>query len=364
MARARGVGWAVAAALATVAATAVRRRFPWVPPLYVAAVVLLPYGGWRAWRWRGAGWVRRAIGVAVAGLALVALCPVPWMRAATGDPPGSAWRLDGRLTIDGATVDPPGAWYWLTVGRPPLVGELVLAWLRGADEEPTDMAGGRRAQRPSVAEPAAAAVGLAAAGWPIDFGVVVELSEPVADWLPSSAVLASINGIDVTSRAVFDDLLGGLAAHNAFTTLGGERIEFDGAALPYGRIDVVDRPAGPLEVRVGGPLADTPIGSWYRDLALGSSHGLMVALVSYAYASGEDLAQGRAVAGTGRIRGDGVVGRVGGLRAKATAAREVGADVLLFPALQAEDLEGFEPGRMRLVPVVSLSEAITALRGG
>jgi PDZ domain-containing protein len=89
----------------------------------------------------------------------------------------------------------------------------------------------------------------------------------------------------------------------------------------------------------------------------------MVALVSYAHASGEDLARGRAVAGTGRIRGDGVVGRIGGLWAKATAARDVGADVLLFPALQAEDLDGFDPGPMRLVPVVSLTEAVAALRG-
>jgi hypothetical protein len=286
------------------------------------------------------------------------------LQAATDDPPGNAWRLDGRLTIDGVEVDPPGEWYWLTVGRPPLVGELVLGWLGGTEEDGvTDMTAGRRAQRPSVAEPAAAAVGLAAAGRPIGFDVMVELSEPIADRLPSRAVLASLNGIDVTSRAVFDELVGGLAAHNAFTTEGGERIEFDGAALPYGRIDVVDRPVGPLDVRVGGRLAETPIGSWYRDLALGSSHGLMVALVSYAHASGEDLARGRAVAGTGRIRGDGVVGRIGGLWAKATAARDVGADVLLFPALQAEDLDGFAPGPMRLVPVASLAEAVAALRG-
>ena len=359
------MGWVVAGALATVAAAAVRRRFPWVPPLYVATLVLLPYVGWRAWRWRGAGRVRRALGATAVVLALVALCPVPWLQAATADPPGNAWRLDGRLSIDGVEVDPPGAWYWLTVGRPPLVAELVAGWLGGADDgEPTNMTDGRRAQRPSVAEPAAAAVGLAAAGWPIDFGVMVELSEPMADRLPARAVLASLNGVDVTSRAVFDGLVGGLAAHNAFTTQGGERIEFDGAVLPYGRVDVVDRPAGPLDVRVGGPLADTPIGAWYRELALGSSHGLMVALVSYAYASGEDLAQGRSVAGTGRIRGDGVVGRIGGLWAKATAAREVGADVLLFPALQAEDLDGFDPGPMRLVPVASLAEAVAALRGG
>ena len=246
------MGWVVAAALATVAAAAVAAALP----LGAAARTSSRWCSCRTWAGGPCAGAApdgsaAAVGATVAALALVALCPVPWLQAATADPPGNAWRLDGRLTIDGVEVDPPGAWYWLTVGRPPLVAELVLGWLRGSDEdEPADMTGGRRAQRPSVAEPAAAAVGLAAAGWPIDFGVMVELSEPIADWLPSRAVLASLNGVDVTSRAVFDDLVGGLAAHNAFTTLGGERIEFDGAKLPL-RPDRRRRPSGRTARRPG-----------------------------------------------------------------------------------------------------------------
>ena len=53
--------------------------------------------------------------------------------------------------------------------------------------------------------------------------------------------------------------------------------------------------------------------------------------------------------------------RIGGLRAKAEAAREVGADVLLFPAEQAAVLADFDPGTMRLLPVSTLDEAIAAL---
>ena len=53
--------------------------------------------------------------------------------------------------------------------------------------------------------------------------------------------------------------------------------------------------------------------------------------------------------------------RIGGLVAKATAARNRGADVLLFPAVQAHELEDFRPGRMRLLPVASLDEAIQLL---
>jgi len=87
----------------------------------------------------------------------------------------------------------------------------------------------------------------------------------------------------------------------------------------------------------------------------------MVALMTYADASGRDLAGGLTVAGTGGIRSDGSVSRIGGLRAKAEAAREVGADVLLFPAEQAAVLAGFDPGTMHLLPVSTLDEAIAAL---
>jgi hypothetical protein len=36
---------------------------------------------------------------------------------------------------------------------------------------------------------------------------------------------------------------------------------------------------------------------------------------------------------------------------------------MLFPAQQAADLDGFDPGDMRLIPVTSLDEAIAALAG-
>jgi PDZ domain-containing secreted protein len=61
------------------------------------------------------------------------------------------------------------------------------------------------------------------------------------------------------------------------------------------------------------------------------------------------------------MRSDGLVGWIGGLAAKAAAARDVGADVLLFPAGQGALLDGFDPGGMRLCPVGSLDGAIDAL---
>jgi hypothetical protein len=358
----RTIAWMVVV-FAVVVALLVHRRFPWIPLPYLVALIALPAGAWRLARWRTAPRSLRWAGATVAVLSFVALCPVPWMKAQLDDPPGSAWRLDGRLVINGETVDPPGSWYWLTAGRPPVVAEVVRGWLSAGDDAPTSMHDGRRALRPAVTEPAAAAVGLRRADWPISLGVAVEVGSPTRDDLPSTAVVAAVNGVAVTSRAGWDRAIDGLEQRNTLTLAGGEHYEFAGPRLPFRRVDVIDVPSDDLDVAVGGRLARTWPGSWFRDLALGSSHGLMVALVSYAYGSGDDLADGRAIAGTGTIRGDGSVGSIGGLRAKATAAREIGADVLLFPAHQAAQLDGFEPGVMRLLPVTSLDEAIEALAG-
>lgn len=349
-------------ALALAAAMLVHRRFGWVPVPYLLALVGLPAIGWRASVWRaGPRAVRWAVPAASA-LAVVALLPVPWMTANLDDPPGSAWRLDGRVSINGVRVDPPGSWYWLTVGRPPIVAELVSGWVVGEPvERPTSLLAGRRSTRPAFSEPAAAAVGLRRAGWPMPTRIIVEVSEPLHEMLPARAVLAQVNDLALTTRDDWLSVLEHLHDVNTFRVQGGGTFEFRGAAIPFGRVDVIELPQEDLDVMVGGVLAETLPGSWYRNLSLGSSHGLMVALIAYAYGSGDDLARGRTIAGTGKMLPDGTVGGIGGLRAKATAARDIGADVLLYPAQQAEQLAGFEPGSMRLVPVGSLDDAIDAL---
>jgi hypothetical protein len=283
---ARAVRWLVVVA-AIGAALEVHWRIPWVPNAYLIALIVLPVTAWSLWRRRRLGLRWRLSGSLLAVAGLVALFPVPWMKLQTDDPPGTAWQLDGRLMIDGQRVDPPGTWYWLTAGRPPMVAEVVWSWY-GAGASVRDLRGGPAAKRPSVVEPAAATVGLQLAGGP----------------LPPS----------VTADA-----------------------------------------------RIAGPfVASLPV-SWFRNLAVGRSHGLMVALVSYVHASGDDLARGGSIAGTGAITSGGTVRPVGGLIAKATAAKRIGADVLLFPAVQVAELADFEAGTMRLIPVNTLSEAVAAL---
>ena len=89
--------------------------------------------------------------------------------------------------------------------------------------------------------------------------------------------------------------------------------------------------------------------------------GAMVALVTYADVSGLDLAQGRHIAGTGGILGDGTVTRIGGLPAKARAARRAGADVLLVPASQVGELDDVDLAGVQVVPWRTLGDAIAWL---
>ena len=209
-------------------------------------------------------------------------------------------------------------------------------------------------------EPAAAAVGLRRAGVDLELEVVVEVREPLIDGLPASAALVALNGVRITDVESWRAWPRWASTTTRSSPPAGSS-DVRRSRAPYRFVDVLERPVEDLDVAVGGRLALSAPGRWFRNLAVGRSHGLMVALVTYADASGRDLAGGLTIAGTGGIRSDGSVSRIGGLRAKAEAAREVGADVLLFPAEQAAVLADFDPGTMRLLPVSTLDEAIAAL---
>ncbi|MFO7778134.1 MAG: hypothetical protein R6V28_07280, partial [Nitriliruptoraceae bacterium] len=68
----------------------------------------------RSSRRRRQRWLKRAAIV----LLVVLVLPVPWLHVVSEDPLGTAWRLNGRLQVNGQVIDPPGRWTWLAVGRP------------------------------------------------------------------------------------------------------------------------------------------------------------------------------------------------------------------------------------------------------
>jgi Lon-like protease len=93
----------------------------------------------------------------------------------------------------------------------------------------------------------------------------------------------------------------------------------------------------------------------------GPSAGSMFALGLYDLLTPGDLAGGRIVAGTGTIDGEGTVGPIGGITDKIVAARRVGAQLFLCPRGNYAEATTADAGDMRIVPVSTFDEALTAL---
>ena len=309
--------------------------------------------------------------LAVAGLLAALLLPIPWMHVVSDDPPAVAWRLNGRLHVNDTAVDPPGRWSWLTVGRPQLLVEWLVERATGTDDPPRDMRVPSATPRPLLNEPAAAATGLRHAGHDVRLQLTVEARRPRVPGLPESTTITAIDGIELIDRHAWEratspregvSMPPGQAAptpqQRTISLTDGRRVVVDGADLPYEHINPLEvAPAG-LTARITFAWLAALPSDWFRELSLGRSHGLMVALTTYAHAIDTDLAQGRHIAGTGGIRGDGTVTRVGGVDAKARAAHRAGADVLFVPAPQVSQLDDLDLAGMTVVPVDSLEEAV------
>lgn len=117
----------------------------------------------------------------------------------------------------------------------------------------------------------------------------------------------------------------------------------------YLGIGVVDAPWAPFEIdfnlaNIGGPSA-----------------GLMFSLAVIDKLTTGDLNDGKFVAGTGTITGDGEVGSIGGITHKMLAAREAGATVFLVPADNCVEAKSDPQDGLELVKVGTLTEAVDAL---
>ena len=118
----------------------------------------------------------------------------------------------------------------------------------------------------------------------------------------------------------------------------------------YLGIGVLDAPWAPFTVdfnlaNIGGPSA-----------------GLMFSLAVVDKLTTGDLNDGKFVAGTGTITGDGKVGPIGGITHKMLAAQEAGATIFLVPADNCEEAKSAHDDRLELVKVENLDQAVAALK--
>jgi Lon-like protease len=94
----------------------------------------------------------------------------------------------------------------------------------------------------------------------------------------------------------------------------------------------------------------------------GPSAGLMFALGVVEKLTSEDITGGLVIAGTGTISADGDVGSIGGVRHKMHGAKKDGATVFLAPAGNCGDILGHIPDGLQVIPVGTLSDAVSAVR--
>jgi PDZ domain-containing protein len=93
----------------------------------------------------------------------------------------------------------------------------------------------------------------------------------------------------------------------------------------------------------------------------GPSAGLMFSLAVVDKLTTGNLAGSKFVAGTGTIKLDGTVGRIGGIVHKMTAARDAGATVFLVPAENCYEATSDKLPGLQLVKVDNLGGAVNAL---
>jgi hypothetical protein len=290
-------------------------------------------------------------------LAVVSLLPVPWLQG--GLRHGSSREL--ALHVDGQALETGSMRYLTVLGYYPLIqaiGDQLVHDPRGA---PTDLLGVDPPDwlRPVVNEPVAVALGVRAAGVDVPVRLWIEGDDPDGQ----RVTVDRFNGRPVRTG---EDLLAARDLHPEegwwFSTRDGQR--FDGAPSDVlGRVQL--RWHTSLEAYTTGGVPFGHVAALrepVRDLPVGASHTLMVALAGYQHATGRPLVPDRTLSGTGALDPlTGTVGRIGGLRLKAEAAHQDGVEVLLYPAAQMGELDDLHTPGMRRIPVSTLREAIAVL---
>lgn len=222
----------------------------------------------------------------------------------------------------------------------------------------------------------AAAVGLEAAGYPVDASAVTGSGVLVVEAVPGTPaeghiqdgdVIVSVNDEPVRSfddlREVIPDEIGVRLVVELLRDGAGETVELETAELQTAE---GPRPGLGVVGQTHEPRVDLPVPVEVDSGGIGGpSAGLMIALTVYDKAAGDvDLAAGRRIAGTGRIDQNGAVGSVGGVRQKVAAASAIGADVLLVPADLLGVAEAARPAgsTLEIHGVATFDEALEVLR--
>lgn len=328
-------------------------------------------------------------------LLLAAVVPLPYAVQQPGPTRDTLGEHDGEplIVVEGAETFPTEGQLRLTTvsvsggpGYPVTALDVLAGWLRGTEVvEPVEAVYPEEQTREELEERSTAQMtssqtnatvaALGELGYVVPATLTIDAVAPGADahgkLLPGD-VITSIQAGDAppTETATFADLTGVLdtTPPGATVTLGvlrdGETVEVDVVTVAPTGADgepQEDATSSVLGVFLLPDLElpiDVTIG--IEDIG-GPSAGLMFALGIVDVLTPGALTGGARIAGTGTMSLDGDVGTIGGIRQKLAGARRDGAVWFLAPAGNCDEVVGFVPDGLRVVPVATLGEATDAV---
>ena len=318
----------------------------------------------------------------VALAAVVSLVPVPFVSWSAGATVNLFEPDDGqpRVDIQGITTYPTTGQLRLTTvsvtradSKLTLPEALLSYWLSAREVLPRDAvfpAGAsvddiraREAQMMDTSQSAAVAAGLRAAGKKVvEYPMVVGVSNgsPADGRLkPGDFILRVDNKVVNTTEAVRAAINAHQVGDAIMFTVLRERQQHNETITSVASNADPTTPVVGINLTVGYFYAPSVTFRISGDIG-GPSAGLVFALAVYDAITPDNLIDGRSVAGTGTITGDGTVGGIGGIQEKVAGAEAAGSTVFLVPAVNCADVRGLATA-VRLVRVATLAEAIEAL---
>lgn len=217
----------------------------------------------------------------------------------------------------------------------------------------------------------AAKVALERAGYQVKVTQVGAVLIDVDPTFPAAKVLKpgdTVVAADGRPIATAKELVAAIAAHRPGDRLAltVQRLGVEGDLVV--RAPLVENKTKPGKAQLGVQAADRPkfdfpitVGIKSGDVG-GPSAGLAFTLALLDRLTPGDLTGGTKVAVTGTIELDGSVGPVGGVVQKTEAAISEGAKVFLVPPDEFADATRTAHGRLKVVAVSSLDEALAALQ--
>lgn len=310
------------------------------------------------------------------GVAL-SVVTVPFVALGPGPTFDTLGEVDGKQVVDieGTEVHPTSGHLNMTTvsQRDALtLGEALTLWMSGREQlVPRDLVYPPDKSKDEVDE--ANSTDFRQSEDSAEYAALLHLKYPMAvtvetvnDDGPSKGKLADGDAIDyVNGKPVAD-----LDAFQAIIkdTKPGEQVVLDyrrrngdigSATITLGKHP--ERDQGYLGVAV----LDAPWAPFTVDFNLanvgGPSAGLMFSLAVVDKLTTGNLNDGKFVAGTGTITGDGKIGPIGGITHKMLAAKDAGASIFLVPAENCEEAKTAHDDDLELVKVETLDQAVAAL---